>query len=866
MGCVHKAFIFFLILFFASTVFSSQLMALHGKASSGGALILAGDLKIEIFDSANGGTLIYSSGNDFNSEIVDGYFDVVLGELTPLDLNYGQLYYFDILVNGNDLNFGSSDRQKFQASQGVITEQGVGVSAITQTKIADSSINNQKIAVDAQIDWNKISKQTALISDLNYSLLYDVFLRQIDANTYFVLQTDGNVWYYSKEDANEIFVKQVDGNEWYPRKALPETIVADWTFSGNNIFSGETKFNGGFGEGGTTINNGTLYTQSLVIVSDINAYTINGIDINGTFVPSLNNEFDLGSADSMWRTVYGVDANFQSISVPANSISWGMIESPGTNAISWTSIDKTGSSLSDLASYSHNSLESLQGGTTSEYFHLTSAQHTNFSLLSGTWGEIQTNDGSISPASFNSTLNLLGGSGINVRINGSAITIDYNGSAGVDTNCAVSHSCSNILYVGDVSTSLDTNAQTACADTEYLRGDGTCQTITSGSGTDTNWQNSPPQDGEELIFGIDNNYNIKWDGSNAVHTITTGDFVFTGGNVGIGTATPSVGFEVGSDVLGLNAKISSTLSAEIAPALTTGNWTLGTGWTFDTSPDLLNKSGEGGTTNGGYVTALSGAPTVGVTYKIVYTVDKDDTKESWFTFGGLESTRVTVDGTYTEYMTAISTDVLAFTNYWNSARYRITDVTIKALTSGTGDLLVEGDLSVASNLKLGNSIQSLSGTDLIYFTAAGNVGIGVTPDAGKKLHVDGSVKIRNDAHLYLGGAGGSIYHNNTQRLSWYGGGHKTIFHTYNVSLDSDNQKLYLGAGDDASITYDGTNLLINPKEIGSGNVTINSDLTIEGLTSSGGGSAGHVTCWKADGITIGYCSDAPDASGICTCN
>ena len=87
----------------------------------------------------------------------------------------------------------------------------------------------------------------------------------------------------------------------------------------------------------------------------------------------------------------------------------------------------------------------------------------------------------------------------------------------------------------------------------------------------------------------------------------------------------------------------------------------------------------------------------------------------------------------------------------------------------------------------------------------------------------------------------------------------------NLLIHLDDKKILFGTGQDASITYDGTNLVINPKEIGSGNVTINGDLTTEGLTSSGGGSAGHVTCWKADGITIGYCSDAPDASGICTC-
>ena len=33
-----------------------------------------------------------------------------------------------------------------------------------------------------------------------------------------------------------------------------------------------------------------------------------------------------------------------------------------------------------------------------------------------------------------------------------------------------------------------------------------------------------------------------------------------------------------------------------------------------------------------------------------------------------------------------------------------------------------------------------------------------------------------------------------------------------------------------------------------------------------GGSASKVVCWKADGMTLGYCSTQPDATGGCTCN
>ncbi len=45
-------------------------------------------------------------------------------------------------------------------------------------------------------------------------------------------------------------------------------------------------------------------------------------------------------------------------------------------------------------------------------------------------------------------------------------------------------------------------------------------------------------DDQLIQFGAAQDYTTQWDGDDAVHTISAGDFVFSGGNVGIGTATP----------------------------------------------------------------------------------------------------------------------------------------------------------------------------------------------------------------------------------------------------------------------------------------------------------------------------------------
>lgn len=58
----------------------------------------------------------------------------------------------------------------------------------------------------------------------------------------------------------------------------------------------------------------------------------------------------------------------------------------GVTGVPWTAVDKTGSNLSDLVTRSHGVLQGLQGGTSGQYYHLTSAQQTiAATLAAGTY-------------------------------------------------------------------------------------------------------------------------------------------------------------------------------------------------------------------------------------------------------------------------------------------------------------------------------------------------------------------------------------------------------------------------------------------------------------------------------------------------
>lgn len=91
-------------------------------------------------------------------------------------------------------------------------------------------------------------------------------------------------------------------------------------------------------------------------------------------------------------------------------------------------------------------------------------------------------------------------------------------------------------------------------------------------------------DSIELRLGAEvNDYTIQWDGSDAIHTIVAGDFVFTGGNFGIGTPTPSGALDVESgtfpvfDLVRTGAETATLKSVGRIMHETTGNMVDGFG-------------------------------------------------------------------------------------------------------------------------------------------------------------------------------------------------------------------------------------------------------------------------------------------------
>jgi len=103
------------------SVFASEhLIPLQGRASdSSGTLLTAGDISVRIYDAETSGNLVYDSGTNYVDAIENGIYDVLLGSITPLDLDNTVKYYMEIDINGEEVvGDATSGRQAFWPGSG----------------------------------------------------------------------------------------------------------------------------------------------------------------------------------------------------------------------------------------------------------------------------------------------------------------------------------------------------------------------------------------------------------------------------------------------------------------------------------------------------------------------------------------------------------------------------------------------------------------------------------------------------------------------------------------------------------------------------------------------------------------------------
>lgn len=161
-----------------------------------------------------------------------------------------------------------------------------------------------------------------------------------------------------------------------------------------------------------------------------------------------------------------------------------------------------------------------------------------------------------------------------------------------------------------------------------------------------------------------------------------------------------------------NATISTTFESEIAPAISEGNWTLGTGWQSPITGGILYHNATG---SGTVSPAVALSIVTGTTYKVVITTGNQMAGgEFWWFLGGVAGTRISAaDTIYTDYITALTTGNLIIYPSVISMNGKIAGISVIPLTSGTGDLMSEGTLTTYRPATFGGPLH-LSQGSVIY--------------------------------------------------------------------------------------------------------------------------------------------------------
>lgn len=134
---------------------TTQLVSLQGRVLQSGSPATSGNIAVTIWSASSGGSVIYS--DNFANAINDGFFDLMLGSSSELNLTYGTFYYLDISISGQDISWTSPagstvDRIQFQSQNGQISSASIAANAINSTHLNSSAAYNfGKIGINTTI-------------------------------------------------------------------------------------------------------------------------------------------------------------------------------------------------------------------------------------------------------------------------------------------------------------------------------------------------------------------------------------------------------------------------------------------------------------------------------------------------------------------------------------------------------------------------------------------------------------------------------------------------------------------------------------------------------------------------------------------
>src|SRR3989338_6336706 len=159
-------------LFSTSATAIKQLISLQGKVvDNNGNLLGRGNLTVTIWDHATnaGGSLVFNTTSEFNGNISNGFFDVVLGSISDLNLNLSSTYYMDLMINNEDVDWDGQERRIFQSPVGYKVSGTDNFTVDISVLFVDTLNNRVGIGLPAPNDALEIIGNLRLSGTINAS-------------------------------------------------------------------------------------------------------------------------------------------------------------------------------------------------------------------------------------------------------------------------------------------------------------------------------------------------------------------------------------------------------------------------------------------------------------------------------------------------------------------------------------------------------------------------------------------------------------------------------------------------------------------------------------------------------------------------
>ncbi len=153
--------IILILIFLIPTAYATEhLIPLQGYAEdSSGNPLSTGNISVRIYNASTstGGILVYDSKIDFNNVIKDGTYDILLGSITPLDLDNTKKYFMEIDINGEEvIGDATTGRQEFWPGSGDhVHTHSEYLTSETDPQVGTLTIGQMCISDGSQIDCNK---------------------------------------------------------------------------------------------------------------------------------------------------------------------------------------------------------------------------------------------------------------------------------------------------------------------------------------------------------------------------------------------------------------------------------------------------------------------------------------------------------------------------------------------------------------------------------------------------------------------------------------------------------------------------------------------------------------------------------------